>query len=141
MNNEKEIRALLEEWADAVRHRDLEGVMKHYAPDVESFDVVDPLRYSGKDAGRERTKNWFATFEDDIGLEVQDLAVAAGDDVAFCHSLNRYSEKETGKDKIDMWVRVTFCWRKIEGTWKIVHQHNSVPFNPGTGKASLEIQP
>jgi uncharacterized protein (TIGR02246 family) len=141
MSNEKEIRALFESWADAIRQRDLDGVMKHYAPDVESFDVVEPLRYSGKDSGSERTKNWFATFEDDIGLEVLDLAVAAGEDVAFCHSLNRYREKMSSKDKIDMWVRVTLCWRKTEGVWLIVHQHNSVPFNPKTGQASLEIQP
>lgn len=141
MNNEKEIRAAFEEWADAIHHRDLEGVMKHYAPDVESFDVVDPLRYSGKNSGSERTKNWFATFDDDIGLEVLGLSVAAGEEVAFCYSLNRYSEKMPGKNKIDMWVRVTLCWRKTEGSWQIVHQHNSVPFDPGTGKASLEIQP
>jgi uncharacterized protein (TIGR02246 family) len=141
VSSENEVRELFNEWADAIRGRDLEGVMKHYAPDVESFDVVDPLRYSGKESGKERTKNWFATFEDDIGLEVRDLTVAASETVAFCHSLNRYSEKETGKNKIDMWVRVTLCWQNIDGVWQIVHQHSSVPFNPETGQASLNIQP
>ena len=40
-----------------------------------------------------------------------------------------------------MWVRTTVCFRKIDGTWLITHEHNSVPFNPETGKASLDLAP
>jgi ketosteroid isomerase-like protein len=40
-----------------------------------------------------------------------------------------------------MWWRVTVCYRKIDGRWKIAHEHNSVPFNVNNGKASLDLKP
>lgn len=142
MSSETEVKARFEQLADAIRHKDLAGVIEIYAEDVDSFDVIDPLRYQGKGTGMERTKKWFETFDKNIAVEVLDLTVKASDTVAFTYSLNRYiEESSTGADKIDMWVRVTFGWEKRDGEWLIVHQHNSVPFNPETGKASLKIQP
>jgi ketosteroid isomerase-like protein len=40
-----------------------------------------------------------------------------------------------------MWVRATTCYRKVDGAWKIVHEHQSVPFDPHTGAASLDLAP
>jgi len=40
-----------------------------------------------------------------------------------------------------MWWRSTVCYRKTEGSWKITHEHNSVPFNVETGKPSLDLEP
>jgi uncharacterized glyoxalase superfamily protein PhnB len=35
------------------------------------------------------------------------------------------------------WMRVTACFKRIEGRWRIVHEHVSVPFNPMTGEAVM----
>jgi ketosteroid isomerase-like protein len=40
-----------------------------------------------------------------------------------------------------MWVRATTCYRKLDGMWTIVHEHQSVPFDPNTGAASLDLEP
>ena len=40
-----------------------------------------------------------------------------------------------------MWVRATTCYRKIDGTWMITHEHQSVPFDTESGKASLDLEP
>lgn len=40
-----------------------------------------------------------------------------------------------------MWVPATMCFRKVEDAWLVVHEHNSVPFDPETGKAALDIKP
>jgi ketosteroid isomerase-like protein len=37
--------------------------------------------------------------------------------------------------------RATVCYRKIYGSWMVTHEHNSVPFDPQTGKASLNLEP
>jgi hypothetical protein len=29
------------------------------------------------------------------------------------------------------------CFRKFGGAWRIVHEHDSVPFDPTTGRAVL----
>lgn len=34
----------MEEWAQAVRAKDANGVLRHYAPDVVTFDLAPPLK-------------------------------------------------------------------------------------------------
>src|SRR4051812_43671271 len=41
------IRRRIEDYVKAIRARDLDGVMSLYAPNIVSFDVDPPLRYSG----------------------------------------------------------------------------------------------
>jgi ketosteroid isomerase-like protein len=109
--------------------------------DIVSFDVVDPLRYTGVHIVRERAEKWFAFCETAIGCEVRDLNIATGSDVAFCHYIYRVTGIRTDGVKVDMWVRTTVCLRKTGDTWLIVHEHQSVPFNPEGGKASLDLKP
>src|SRR3954470_13292990 len=85
---ESEIRAIIERRVAAVRARDVDGAMEAVADDVLTFDVVNTLQYHGAEAARGRAEEWFATFSGPIGFEMRDLAVAAGGDVAFSHSLN-----------------------------------------------------
>jgi uncharacterized protein (TIGR02246 family) len=139
--DEDAIRQLMDDSANAVRSKDVEALMSNFAPDVLSFDVVNPLQYRGTDAARARAEEWFGSFEGPIGYEVRDLAITTGADVAFCHSLNQVSATKKDGGKLEMWWRATVCLRKIEGNWKVTHQHNSVPFDPESGKASIDLKP
>jgi ketosteroid isomerase-like protein len=76
-----------------------------------------------------------------IGYEVQDLSIMTGETVAFCHYLYRVSGTLIAGGKVEMWVRATVCLGKIDDKWTIVHEHQSVPFDPETGKASLNLKP
>jgi len=138
---EEEIRDLVEARVQAVRSRDLNAAIAHHAPDVVAFDVVNPLQYLGADTVRERTQAWFALYPEGIGYEVRDLYVAAGEEVAFCHHLYRVTGTTSAGAQVDMWVRATVCFQKSDGVWKVVHDHESVPFDPETGKASMELKP
>src|SRR5690606_16072344 len=84
---------------------------------------------------------WFASYEGPIGCEFRDLVVAARDDVAFAHGLHRFTGTMTNGKSIDMWVRNTLCFRKIDGRWRIGHEHMSDPFDPDSGQASLGLKP
>jgi uncharacterized protein (TIGR02246 family) len=139
--DEAAIRQLVEAAAAAVRTRNVEATMTNFAPDVLSFDVVGPLQYTGTDAARKRTEEWFGSFEGPIGYQVRDLTIAAGDDIAFCHSLNQVSATKKDGSKLEMWWRATLCFRQIDGTWVITHQHNSVPFDAENGRASIGLEP
>lgn len=139
--DEAQIRALIEDRVKAVRAKDINGVMSNHAPDILSFDVVNPLQYTGSNTVRERAEEWFSWYQGPIGYEVRDLSITTGDDVAFCHYLYRVSGTTTEGGKVDMWVRATVCYRKIDGTWMITHEHNSVPFDVETFKASLDLKP
>jgi ketosteroid isomerase-like protein len=74
-------------------------------------------------------------------FEVHDLDIEAGDDLAFGHYLSRCGG--TGADGKEQagWFRVTVCWRKTKGRWQVTHEHFSAPFDPESGKASLDLQP
>lgn len=141
LSDEEQIRALLAEQIQAVRAKDAAGATSVVAPDVLLFDVVNPLRNVGADKARQRIDEWFSSFEGPIGYQLRDLHIVAGSDVAFCHSLNQVDGTKTDGNQIQMWWRATVCFRKIDGKWTITHEHSSVPFDPATGQASLDLKP
>lgn len=140
-SSEAEIKALIEKNVEAIRARDIAGATSDHAPDVLLFDVINPLRYSGTDALNARLNDWFSSFQGPIGYELRDLNIVAGDDVAFCYSLNQVKGTKTDGVALEMWWRATVCYRKIDGRWLVAHAHSSVPFNTENGQASLDLQP
>ena len=82
------------------------------------------------------------TWRGPIGHESRDLAMTVGQDVAFCTSLDRMTGTKADGAKVDLWYRVTFGLRKIDGRWMIVHQHESVPFcMDGSYRAAVDLVP
>jgi uncharacterized protein (TIGR02246 family) len=141
-NDEGQIRLLIDNWAKALRAKDVDGIMASYAPDVTSFDLAPPLQYLGTNAYRKSLEQWLPSFAGPVGYEVHDLNIAAGDGAAFCHSLNRITGTRTNGEKTDVWVRATVCLAKIDGAWKVTHEHVSVPFYmDGSYKAAVDLQP
>jgi uncharacterized protein (TIGR02246 family) len=139
--NEAQIRALNEEWAEAIRTKDPVALMSRHTPDALLFDLIDPLQYVGKDAATKRAEQWLSSFEGPVSFEYRDLAISAGDGVAFSHSLNHVAGTTVKGQEISMWWRATVCYRKIEGTWRVTHEHCSVPFDMESGIASLQLEP
>jgi ketosteroid isomerase-like protein len=127
--------------ADAIRSKDVNAITAQYAPDVLAFDLLPPLQYSGADAIRKRVSEWFSSFQGSIGFEMRNLSITAGDDVAYCYSLNGVSGTTKGGAKVDMWWRATNCFRKIDGNWFVTHGHSSEPFDMESGKALLDLKP
>jgi len=140
-NDEAAIKRVIEGGVEAVRNKDIGGVMSLYAPEVVSFDIVPPLRYVGADAFRNVWEEVFSSFQGPIGYEMHDLTITVGDDVAFAHSLNHISGTMNNELKTDLWLRWTACWRSINGKWLIVHHQNSVPVDLQTGRAVLDGKP
>lgn len=139
--DEAQICALIDDRAKAVSDKNVNGAISGMAPDILSFDVVNPLQQMGSDASKKRAEDWFSSFEGPIGYEIRDLSITAGDNVAFSHGLSHVSATRTDGGQLDMWWRTTVGFRKIDGKWMITHEHNSVPFDVGTGKASLDLKP
>lgn len=140
-NDEAEIKRVIEDGVEAVRNKNIEGVMSFYAPEVVSFDIVPPLQYVGADAFRKVWEEVFFVYQGPIDYEIHDLSITVGDDVAFTHSLNRISGTMNTGQQTDLWLRWTACFRKINGKWLIVHHQNSVPVDLRTGRAVLDLKP
>lgn len=142
MTDEALIRALLDEWADGVRKKNVEQCVSHHAPDIRLFDLAPPLQFIGAKAYRQGLEGWFPTFDGPIDFEVRDLQISVSGDAAFCHSLNRIGGKRTNGEETDVWVRATVCFRKRNGEWMVTHEHVSVPFHmDGSYKAAVDLTP
>ena len=137
-----EIRALVEDVRKALHDRDVDRLLTFYRPDFLSFDLAPPLEHRGLDLMRKNTREWFQTFTGPVDVEVRDLAVTAGDGVAFSTALHRITGPRTNGEHTDVWVRATIGYRKIDGRWKVVHEHLSVPFYmDGSVKAAVDPRP
>jgi ketosteroid isomerase-like protein len=136
---EEQIRVLMKDRVRALFGRDIHASTSHLAPDVLSFDAVNPLRYTASDAIRRRLAEWFSSFQGPIAYEVAILRIALADDVAFCHSLNRGSATRTDGARIDKWWFATVCFCKTDGHWAITHEHSSVAFDLDGCRRSLDV--
>jgi ketosteroid isomerase-like protein len=71
-----------------------------------------------------------------------DLDVTVAGDLAFAHGLLHLTGSRTSGEQTDVWVRQTFCLRRVNGAWRIVHEHASVPFYmDGSYRAAVDLKP
>ena len=142
-NNEAEIRALLDRWAQTFGAHDIEGIMSSYAPGdaVVAYDIAPPLQYKGKEAYRKDYLEFLAQYDGPIHVEYLDMRIVSGGDLAFVHALERFTGKLKNGQQSDMWLRYTGGLRKMDGKWLIVHDHVSVPTDFESGKAVLDLKP
>jgi ketosteroid isomerase-like protein len=132
------IRERLDHLIDAVRAADLDALRPNYAPDIVTFDVSGPLQGVGVEAKLANWREAFAMFQRPIGYEIRDLTIAVGGDVAFAHGLAKLSATlKNGAQGGGFWVRFTACLRKMDGTWRIAHDHASVPLDMTTSRAAM----
>ena len=138
---EAEIRARIEEWAEATRAKDVDRIMASYAPGTLSFDCHSQLQLKGAAALRQHLEACMPCMRGPMSFELHDLSVAAHGDVGFCHYLARDGATGPAGEQHTGWLRVTVCLRNVNGAWLIVHDHCSVPFDPQSGKAMLDVAP
>lgn len=139
---ERQVRELIDRWADALRARDIEKLMSHYAAELRVFDLAPPLESRGIESSRQNWARWLPGFEGPLHYKIQELEVEAGPDIAYSHSLNWLGGKRKTGEAMDLWIRVTVAYRRIGETWKIVHEHVSVPFYmDGSFRAAVDLKP
>jgi uncharacterized protein (TIGR02246 family) len=140
--NAAQVRAVIERWAKAIRAKDVEGALACFAPDVLTFDLAPPLQHAGREVISKGLEDWFPTWDGPIGLEIRDLRVTTDGHVAYCTSLQRMSGTKVDGETPYLWCRSTMCLQKIDGTWRIAHEHTSTPFYmDGSNKAALDLTP
>jgi ketosteroid isomerase-like protein len=126
-DGEREIRSLLTAWSKAFRAKDVDGVMQIYGPgtDLVSFDYAA----------------LFEEFRGPLDVEIRDLRIISGSDVAFSYGLERMAGTLNNGTGFETWVRFTQGYRRTGGHWYAVHDHISVPAEPETGKARFDLKP
>jgi ketosteroid isomerase-like protein len=140
-STQSEVRALLDSWSEACRTKDIERLMSLYAPDITYFDVVPPLQYTGSGAARRNFLRWLDGWESSIGVEIRDLNILASGDVAVAHLLHRTSGTLKNGHEVGYWVRATICCQRSNHRWWITHEHISLPIDPVSRSAVMDLVP
>lgn len=138
---EQELRDLVAERVAAVHAKDPTPLAARQSADVIVFNVLPPLQLRGTVDVEAQTQTWFDSYPGDIGYDVHDLNVTADGDVGFCSFLYHVTGTLADESQVDMWVRATLGCRRVDGTWLITHDHESVPFDAQTGQALIDLQP
>lgn len=125
---ENDLRSIVNDRIRATRAKDAASASQHFSDDAVVFDIVNSLQFAGRVALANRA-------------DVRELSLRAQKAIAFSHALHHVRGATTAGATIDMWWRVTSNYEKFAGDWKITHEHNSVPFDPSSGLASLNLHP
>ena len=138
-----EIRALEERFVAAFKAKDVDAIMKVYAPDqtMVVFDVIPPRQYVGAASYRKDWEKFFGSFDGPLTVELTDLDGVADRNLAYSHSIQRVAGTDKQGKKLDLTVRVTDVYKKVRGRWLIIHEHVSVPVDLETGKPDLSSKP
>ena len=135
-----QIRGVIDGVILALHAKNADAMTRHYVEDVVQFSLAPPLVSDAANAAG--LNAWFATWQGPIDCEAHDLNIFVGGDTAFCHYLNHMRGTKTDGEKVDLWYRQTLGFARQAGTWKIIHEHESVPFYmDGSYRAAVDLKP
>src|SRR5687768_11833259 len=127
-DDEMQIRALIEGWAEAVHEGRLDAVLADHADDIVMFDVPPPDDgVRGIDAYRETWPPFFDWQRQGAVFDLVSLDVTAGEDVAFAHALLRCGRPDELAADPGNRLRLTIGLRKLGDRWVVTHEHHSFP--------------
>ena len=139
--DEAEILALVDQVRQAHLNKDPEGIAAPYASHAVIYDLEPPLSHDGISV--ERKRKWLETWDSPIELVAQDFKVVVSGDRAISHGYLRLSGVKKGVDHpVSFWMRTTMGFARIDGAWRIVHEHTSVPFYmDGSLRPAFDLRP
>ena len=142
-NSVKEIEQLIATWQKSFEAKDLNGVMATYATGnaLTAFDFVPPLQYKGADAYRKDYADVFANFDGPLRVEFRDNHIEVGGDLGLAYGLEHITGKMKSGTPVNIWLRYTAGYKKIDDKWRDIHDHISVPADTNSGKALLDLKP
>lgn len=120
-----DIKLLMSSWEDSLSKKDLTTLLKDYDDEIVLFDIGSQL--TGKEDYRKIWEACFPFFGESIGTERKDIAIHVCDDMAVVCGYSRLTGMASTSDMARSWLRTTVCYKKIDGEWKVFHEHVSLP--------------
>jgi uncharacterized protein (TIGR02246 family) len=125
--DEADIQALIERWAKAVREENAEGIRADHDSEILMFDVPPPFLSRGLDAYMATWEPFFSMAEKPVAFDFHDVKITAGKDVAFATATGRCVPIDPSGKREELEFRLTMGLKKIDGRWRIMHEHHSLP--------------
>jgi ketosteroid isomerase-like protein len=128
--------------AAAAERRDLDAIMAPYVKGDKLFvfDMYPPQAYIGWDAFRNDWKNFIDALKGPISYKLGHLTASCDDDFGYTHMIQYIRGTRQNGKPFELNLRETDVYRKIDGRWRIVHVHASVPVNLKTEEGDFLTQ-
>ncbi len=137
------IQALEDTYNEGFNSKDVGKIMSVYVPGKQLFvfDVVPPREYKSWEAYKKDFEGLFSAFPGPMKNTISEQTIHVVGSVAYGHNIQ--TGEFTGKDgtKVKIVARTTDIYRKMNGKWLIVEEHNSVPVDLDTLKPDLLSKP
>jgi len=125
--DENDVQTLIERWARAVREENRAGIRADHDTEMLMFDVPGPLLSKGLDAYMATWERFLSWSEKPVAFDFHDVNVTTGKDVAFATAIGRCAGIDSTGKREELEFRLTMCLRKIDGRWRVMHEHHSLP--------------
>ena len=116
-----------------------EEVMAYMDPDHVRYDYAAPLQLQGAAALREAFDAFFTLCSAPKG-QFLTLHVEASDELGVAHSIMHFAWQDAAGAPHEGTFRVTHVLRHHADGWKIFHSHVSLPLDPATGMARMDLR-
>lgn len=142
-NDKAAIAALEQRISTAVQAKNANSILANYVTGdtLLVFDAIPPRQYQGWQAYRDDWQGVLDQCADSPKMKITDLAVEVEGSLAYSHSIQHFACTGAKGNAIGLTMRTTDIYRRINGKWLIVHEHNSVPADLATAKADLASKP
>jgi ketosteroid isomerase-like protein len=91
------------------------------------FDVPPPFLSRGLNAYMGDLGNIFSRAEKPIAFDIHYVKITSGKDAAFATATGQCADIDPKGKREELKFRLTMCFRKTGGRWRVMHEHHSLP--------------
>jgi ketosteroid isomerase-like protein len=108
--------------------------------DLVVYDITPPAKFAGQKAVHDDFAGFFSNVKNPK-VEFVELNVITDGKLGVANSIQHLTGTDKDGKPVDLTFRVTDTLHKVDGSWKIVREHISVPVDLATNKAVLNSKP
>lgn len=123
------MQSIIDRYAQAVYDKNLLDFLALYSEQAYIYDTWDHWSYASRDAWAENIDYWFKGLGDElvkVDYEVQFSEEGENFGVVVADMTFRAMDKDLQPLR-QITNRFSFVLKKIDGEWKIIHEHSSLP--------------
>lgn len=129
-DNKTQIRNLIENWAEAVRQKNMDAILAYHSENFVMYDVPEPFQSVGLEAYRKTWEVFFKYTKPGV-FDIHELQIINSNDVAFAFGRMQCADKTDRDHYVPLDFRITIGLKKVQGQWMILHEHHSIPAAQG----------
>lgn len=140
MNKQNPFLQVVAAYEQAVFTKNVEAFAALYASDVHIFDMWGEWSIQGLDSWRLMAEGWFASLGTERVIVTSDVIDSTiTDELAVGYAYFTYTAlAENGERLRSLTNRISMALRKVDGSWKVFHEHTSAPIDHQSLQAILQ---